>query len=210
MTVSFVVLLFDQVQRHVGAMSRIDDSTNLTGKILIALPGMDDPRFEKSVVYLCSHSSDETMGLIVNKPAPGVDLGHLLKTLKIEGDQASSDIRVQFGGPVEQARGFVLHSNDFTTQDGTLTVDAEFSMTANTEVLQAIAQGSGPKDAILMLGYSGWGPGQLENEIAMNGWLVADASPDIVFRPENTTKWTSALKTLGVDPLVLSATGGRA
>lgn len=187
-----------------------DDSTNLTGKILIALPGMDDPRFEKSVVYLCSHSSDETMGLIVNKPAPGVDLDHLLKTLKIEGEQASSDIRVQFGGPVEQARGFVLHSNDYSTKDGTLTVDADFSMTANTEVLEAIAQGAGPKDAILMLGYSGWGPGQLENEIAMNGWLVADASPDVVFRPENPAKWTSALKTLGVDPLVLSATGGRA
>lgn len=191
-------------------MAHIDDSTNLTGKLLIAMPGMDDPRFEKSVIYLCAHSDEEAMGLIVNKPAPGVEQGRLFQQLNISESARTKSIEVQFGGPVEQARGFVLHSADYGTEDATVAVDSDFAMTANTEVLQALADGGGPKDAILMLGYSGWGPGQLENEIALNGWLVADASYDVVFNIENTDKWTLALKNIGIDPIALSAAAGRA
>jgi putative transcriptional regulator len=182
----------------------------LAGKCLIAMPQMGDPRFARSVVYLCAHSADGAMGLIVNKPAPDVRLGDLLDHLKIPRGAGVPDIRVHIGGPVEHARGFVLHSSDFESPQGTMKVDDGISMTATLDVLEKIAAGTGPRQSLLALGYAGWGPGQLESEIAQNGWLTADARNDLVFGRANEFKWTAALKSIGVDPVTLSSQSGRA
>ena len=188
-----------------------DDEMDLTGKLLIAMPGMGDPRFEKSVVFMCAHSGDGAMGLIVNKPIPDLAFSDLLTQLKIDRpDRTSSDIRVHFGGPVEHGRGFVLHSGDYDASGSTLNVAPDYGMTATLDILHDIAHGDGPDRAFLALGYSGWGPGQLEGEIVQNGWITADATPEIVFTPDNDGKWGLALKSLGIDPLTLSATAGRA
>lgn len=183
---------------------------NLSGKLLIAMPGMGDPRFEKSVIYLCAHSDDGAMGLIVNKPAPDLSFRNLLRQLDIPMSDASRDIRVHFGGPVEHGRGFVLHSGDYESRNTTLKVDDRFGMTATLDILEAMASGAGPQSSLLALGYSGWGPGQLEAEIRQNGWLTCEASPEIVFSPDDNAKWARALKVLGIDPLSLSAAAGRA
>lgn len=191
-------------------MSSTNDSIELTGKLLIAMPGMSDPRFSKSVIFMCAHSSDGSMGLIVNKPTPELKLGDLLDQLKIPKGPENREIRVHFGGPVELGRGFVLHSADYQSEDATLKVDEVFGMTATHDILEAIASGNGPKSATLMLGYAGWGPGQIESELVHNGWLVADASPELVFGADSDAKWRDALKSLGVDPKSLSAASGRA
>lgn len=183
---------------------------NLSGKLLIAMPGMGDPRFEHSVVFLCAHSEDGAMGLIVNKPADGLSFDELQEQLGIARSDKSQPIRVHFGGPVEHARGFVLHSADYGGEGTTLKVDDRFGMTATLDILQAIAAGEGPHSSILALGYAGWGPGQLEDEILRNGWLTCDAAPDLVFSDQNESKWSKALKTIGVDPISLSSTAGRA
>jgi len=183
---------------------------DLTGKLLVAMPGMGDPRFEHSVVFLCAHSSDGAMGLIVNKPAPELQFADLLEQLDIPSGPAGQDIRVHFGGPVEHGRGFVLHSADYEGSGGTLKVDARFGMTATLDILQDIAQGDGPASSLLALGYAGWGPGQLESEILENGWLTVEADPGLVFSSDNAQKWESALRTLGIDPITLSAAAGRA
>ncbi|MDH5798454.1 MAG: YqgE/AlgH family protein [Paracoccaceae bacterium] len=182
----------------------------LAGKLLVAMPGMGDPRFEKSVVFVCAHSEDGAMGLIVNKPAPDLTMDALLEQLNIPSGESSKGIRVHFGGPVEHGRGFVLHSADYTSKDATLNVDERFRMTATQDILEAISRGSGPEESMLMLGYAGWGPGQLESEIVRNGWLITDAEPGLVFSNDAGMKWSAALKTLGVDPVSLSSTGGRA
>lgn len=184
--------------------------TNLTGKMLIAMPGMPDPRFEYSVIYVCAHSEDGAMGLIVNKPSADVSFENLIDQLSIENTANLTGIKVYFGGPVELGRGFVLHSPDFQSEMTTLNVDDGFAMTATLDVLDSIAQGAGPDNSLIFLGYAGWGPGQLENEIAANGWLTCDAHPDLVFNTANTDKWEAALASLGVSPLALSAEGGRA
>ena len=184
---------------------------DLTGKLLIAMPDMGDLRFEHAVVFLCSHGDDGAMGLIVNKPASDVRLADLLEQLEIKPDTpARGEMRVHFGGPVETARGFVLHSGDYDASLHSMKVAEGFSMTATLDVLEDIATGRGPERALLMLGYAGWGPGQLESEISMNGWLTADADPELVFGLPDDAKWEAALKTLGVDPLTLSASAGRA
>lgn len=193
------------------SMTRETLSSDLTGKLLIAMPGMGDPRFEKSVVLLCAHSPEGTMGLIVNKPVPEVGFADLLRQLKVPGaDTAQDGIRVHFGGPVEHGRGFVLHTADYRANASTLRVPGGFGMTATLDVLEHIAAGTGPSRAFLALGYSGWGPGQLEDEILRNGWLTADADPDLVFAADNGGKWGQALKSLGIDALTLSAEAGRA
>lgn len=191
-------------------MGRAGEQLNLSGKLLIAMPGMGDQRFEKSVVFLCVHSADGAMGLIVNKPRPELTFSDVLEQLNIPPNPARSDIRVHFGGPVENGRGFVLHSADYGANPATVRVDDRFGMTATLDVLQDIAQGRGPDQSLLALGYSGWGPGQLEREIGQNGWLTCDAQPAIVFGEADGGKWGQALKTLGVDPLTLSAAAGRA
>lgn len=183
---------------------------DLTGKLLIAMPGMGDLRFEHSVIFLCSHSAEGAMGLIVNKPAEDVRLSHLLEQLDIKPDQPAMDMTVYFGGPVESARGFVLHSPDYQSNLQSLAVSDEFSMTATLDILEDIATGSGPDRALMLLGYAGWGPGQLEDEISMNGWLNAEANTDLVFDMADAEKWGAALQSLGVDPLSLSASAGHA
>ena len=187
-----------------------DAPLSLTGKLLIAMPGMSDPRFDRSVIYLCSHSEREAMGLIVNKPAPGLRLAELLRQLDIGAGPDCPDIGVRFGGPVEHARGFVLHSADYGSNSSTLQVDDRFGMTATLDVLEDMARGAGPAQAMLMLGYAGWGPGQLEDEIARNGWLTADADAALVFAEDDGAKWAGALASLGIDPLMLSASAGHA
>lgn len=185
--------------------------TDLTGQLLIAMPGMPDPRFEHSLIYLCAHSDEGAMGLIVNKPSADVTFGNLIDQLSIdEGPEDVAGLRVHFGGPVELGRGFVLHSPDFRSEMTTLNVDDGFAMTGTLDVLENIARGTGPAKRLIVLGYAGWGPGQLESEIAANGWLTCDASTDLVFDTADGDKWEAALGTLGISPLALSSEGGRA
>lgn len=185
--------------------------TLFAGRLLIAMPGMGDPRFERSVIYVCAHSEEGAMGLVVNKPATDLRFADLLESLGLPRPaKGARDIRVHFGGPVEGGRGFVLHSSDFASEGGTLQVDGEVSMTATLDILERIAEGGGPKASMLALGYAGWGPGQLEDEIGQNAWLTGPARPDILFGRANEHKWTAALRAIGVDPLSLSTAAGRA
>lgn len=186
------------------------DGQSLDGHLLIAMPGMGDPRFEKSVVFLCSHSEDGALGLIVNKPSRQIRFANLLEQLDLGLSLPQRDIRVHFGGPVENERGFVLHSGEYVAEAATLSVSDHFGMTATLDVLEDIANGEGPSSALLALGYSGWGPGQLEDEILQNGWLTCEADHSLVFGADDESKWEAALATLGIDPLHLSSVAGRA
>lgn len=186
------------------------DATFLDGHLLIAMPGMGDMRFQRSVIFLCAHSSEGAMGLIVNKPASDLNFSDLLSQLKIEPQVDVKRIRVHFGGPVEHGRGFVLHSSDYQVEDSSLSVSPGFAMTATVDILQDIANGAGPERALLALGYAGWGPGQLESEIQANGWLIAPADKDLVFGHPDPEKWSAALRSISIDPRLLSLEGGRA
>lgn len=193
---------------HLRRMT-VSDS-NLVGKLLIAMPDMSDPRFANTVIYMCAHSEEGGMGLIVNKPQPDVKFAKLLEQMEIPVSVGVRNVRVHYGGPVDQQRGFVLHSNDYASDNGTLDVDDDFRMTATLQVLEDLAKGEGPLVSMMALGYAGWGPGQLEYEIGQNGWLTSPPSDEILFGADNDGKWAAALKLLGVDPLLLSATAGRA
>ncbi|MEZ5714202.1 MAG: YqgE/AlgH family protein [Paracoccaceae bacterium] len=186
------------------------DEIDLTAKLLIAMPGMGDPRFEHSVVLICAHSPDGAMGLIVNKPMVDLRFAELAEQLEIGDGAPAWDDAVRYGGPVEPGRGFVLHTDDFASPLATLEVGGGFAMTATLDILEELAAGRGPERALLALGYAGWGPGQLESEILANGWLTAEAAPALVFDGADAGKWAAALKTLGVDPLSLSAAAGHA
>lgn len=185
---------------------------DLAGQILIAMPGMADPRFDRSVVLICAHSDDGAMGLIINKPLEDLSFSGLLEHLKIPLAPQGRDIRVHFGGPVERGRGFVLHSADWAQDrgEGTMPVPGGYEMTATVDILQALASGGGPGQALLALGYAGWGPGQLESEIARNDWLTSTAPPGLLFDANDGAKWSAALRGMGIDPLTLSAAAGRA
>ncbi|MWD26678.1 YqgE/AlgH family protein [Aquicoccus sp. SCR17] len=183
---------------------------DLTGHILIAMPGMGDPRFDHSVIFICAHSTDGAMGIVVNKPTDDLVLGDLLDQLEIEQTEDTPRMKVHFGGPVEHGRGFVLHSPDYASDISTMLVGAEFAMTATLDILEALSRGEGPGRAILALGYAGWGPGQLEAELAENGWLTCRADPDLIFAANNRDKWRQALKAMGVEALALSSSAGRA
>ncbi|MBY0351939.1 YqgE/AlgH family protein [Tabrizicola sp.] len=184
---------------------------DLSGQILIAMPGMADPRFDRSVVLVCAHSAEGAMGLIVNKPLEELSFYGLLGQLNIPLGPKGRDIRVHFGGPVERGRGFVLHSSDWAREgEGTMKVPGGLEMTATINVLEALARGDGPGKALLALGYSGWGPGQLEAEIARNDWLTCEAAEGLVFGADDRVKWSAALRGMGIDPLTLSAAAGRA
>ena len=198
-----------QPEQHVTA-NTIEMSGELAGKLLIAMPGMEDFRFGQSAVFLCAHSDEGAMGLTINKPAQDVVLGDVLGQLDINVTPKMRELRVYIGGPVETARGFVLHSRDFESNLQTLNVDADFAMTGTLDVLEEIGNAAGPTKSQLMLGYAGWGAGQLEEEIRQNGWLVCDATPELVFEVEDNEKWAKALDSLGVSPLSLSAISGRA
>ena len=169
------------------------NDTSLDGQLLIAMPGMGDPRFDRSVIFMCAHSEDGALGLIINKPSQQVSFGNLVEQLNLNIGPPQRDIRVHFGGPVENERGFVLHSADYVAEAATLKVSDRFGMTATLDVLEDIAKGEGPSEALLALGYSGWGPGQLESEILQNGWLTCDADPDLVFGEDDASKWEAAL-----------------
>ncbi len=183
---------------------------NLTGKLLVAMPGMGDPRFAHSVIYLASHSDLGAMGLMVNKPAPELRLSDVLDQLVEDMAISDTQLGVHIGGPVETGRGFVLHSGDYTSAIGTQIVAPEFSLTTTLDILEDIAAGRGPRRTLLTLGYAGWGPDQLESEIARNGWLTCDAQADLVFDLPDAQKWSAALNSIGIDPLGLSAAAGRA
>lgn len=180
-----------------------------TGHLLVAMPQMEDSRFERTVIYMCAHNADGAMGLVVNKLFDAITFPDLLEQLNIETGPKTEQIRVHFGGPVESGRGFVLHTDDYV-RDGTLKVRQGFALTATVDILKAIAQGEGPSHSLLALGYSGWGPGQLESEIAANGWLVVPANAELVFANELDDKWERALGAAGVTLASLSGAVGRA
>ncbi|WP_299969824.1 YqgE/AlgH family protein [uncultured Roseobacter sp.] len=187
-----------------------DDRLDLTGKLLVAMPGMGDARFEHAVVLLCAYSSKGAMGLILNKPSRDVRMSDVLDQLEIGPSARAAAMPVHFGGPVETGRGFVLHSDDYQSSLHTQKVPGGYGMTATLDILEDIARDAGPRQALMMLGYAGWGPGQLESEIARNGWLTADAAPALVFEADPARKWSKALGSLGIDPLGLSSVSGRA
>ena len=190
--------------------SESDAVDYLDGKLLIAMPGMGDQRFERSVVFVCAHSAEGAMGLIVNKPMEDLKSKDLLEQLNIQLGENSKAIDVHFGGPVEHGRGFVLHSPDYSLQENTMDICGDYAMTATVDILKDLAAGNGPRHSLLALGYAGWGPGQLESEIQSNGWLICDSVFDLVFSPSDTDKWDAALNSMGVDPRLLSAEGGQA
>lgn len=181
----------------------------LTGQLLVAMPQMPDPRFAKTVIYMCAHTAEGAMGLVVNRLFDGIDYDDLLEQLGIEQTGSGQEMRVQFGGPVESGRGFVLHTADYV-REGTLVVDDDVALTATIDVLKAVADGVGPRQAILALGYAGWGPGQLDQELQNNGWLHAPAAPDILFDADLDTKWERAMARLGVSLPMLSGEVGHA
>ena len=191
-------------------MQQMQGTEDLAGQLLIAMPGMTDARFHRSVILICAHSPDGAMGLIINKPAPDVSFDGLLDQLGVKKGHDGRAINVHFGGPVERGRGFVLHSDDWTGGEATMRVPGGLKMTATLDILEAMAFGRGPAQALLALGYSGWGPGQLEAEISRNDWLLADPGQDLVFSDEDPGKWVGALKLIGIDPVTLSASAGRA
>jgi putative transcriptional regulator len=183
---------------------------DLTGKLLIAMPGMGDPRFAHAVVLLCAYSSDGAMGLIVNKPTQDLRMRDLLEQLSISHTRQTRNLPVHFGGPVEHGRGFVLHDPGYRSPISSLDVNDDFAMTATLDILEDMARGAGPSRALLALGYSGWGPGQLESELAQNGWLTCDADSQLVFDTPDAAKWETALTRLGISPLMLSSEAGHA
>lgn len=187
---------------------------DLTEKLLIAMPGMTDPRFDHSVIFICTHSAaDGAMGLVINHPAAKLNFANLLKQTHAKAPMPVEPLPkmpVHVGGPVEHGRGFVLHSPDYDLGKHTLKVGDRFRMTATLDILTDIARSSGPKNAILALGYSGWSAGQLESEILQNGWLTTEAHPKLVFDTPDALKWETTLASMGVDPMGLSASAGRA
>jgi putative transcriptional regulator len=170
---------------------------------------MSDPRFARTVVYLCAHSSDGAMGLVVNRLIDSLTFSSLLSQLGVEAEGEPADMPVHFGGPVESSRGFVLHSSDYL-QDSTLVIDDDIALTATIDVLKAIARGAGPRHRVLALGYAGWAPGQLDAEIQANGWLLVPADLDLVFGGENDAKWQRAIAKIGIDLSLLSSEAGHA
>ncbi|MCP4381153.1 MAG: YqgE/AlgH family protein [Hyphomicrobiales bacterium] len=189
----------------------------LDGQFLIAMPGMQDSRFTRSVVYVCAHSADGAMGIMVNQAAPQITFRDLLVQLGIIPDgpeirlpDTADVMRVQRGGPVETGRGFVLHSADYFIENSTLPIDENVCLTATLEILKAIAAGNGPQNALLALGYAGWAPGQLEAEIQSNGWLNGPATPELIFSSDIDSKYDAALAMIGIDSGRLSGEAGHA
>lgn len=189
----------------------------LDGQMLVAMPGMLDTRFARSVIYLCAHSEDGAMGIVVNQPSQVRNFPDLLVQLQVIAPQerislpkGAEEIQVLQGGPVQKDRGFVLHSADFFIANSTLPIDDGISLTATVDILRAIAAGEGPNQAVLALGYAGWDAGQLENEIQHNGWLNCPADPAILFDRDLDTKYARALRLIGIDLARLSSGAGHA
>jgi putative transcriptional regulator len=200
-----------------GASAKARGRGYLDGQMLIAMPAMLDERFSRSLIYICAHSSEGAMGIIVNHPAPNINFSDLLVKLDvipaadvIQLPSRAGVVKVMRGGPVETERGFVLHSADFYIENSTLPIDDGICLTATIDILKAIARGDGPAKAILALGYAGWAPGQLENEIQGNGWLHCTADPELIFGPDIDGKYERALGKIGIDLGMLSNEAGHA
>jgi putative transcriptional regulator len=189
----------------------------LDGQLLIAMPLMSDKRFARSVIYMCAHSEEGAMGLIINQRASHINFPDLLDRLDIPKSNAENEVAnevlsmpVFVGGPVETGRGFVLHSPDYFATESSLLVGNSICLTATIDILKAIAVGEGPRNAIMALGYSGWSPGQLEGEIHANGWLHCPADADLVFASDIESKYPRALAKIGIDPSHLVSEAGHA
>ena len=189
----------------------------LDGQMLIAMPAMADERFARSVIYVCAHSTEGAMGIVINQPAQNIKFPDLLVQLevipaseRIQLPNQAETVKVLKGGPVETGRGFVLHSADFFIENSTLPIDDGICLTATLDILKAIARGNGPHNAILALGYAGWAPGQLEQEIQQNGWLHCPADADLIFGADIEHKYERALRKIGIDLAMLSNEAGHA
>lgn len=196
---------------------KLTESGYLEGQLLIAMPAMADKRFARSVIYMCAHSDEGAMGLIINQRAPNLNFPDLLDRLQLIDDDDEATVppdmmhmAIHLGGPVEPERGFVLHSSDYFTPSSTLPISEEVCLTATIDILKALAAGEGPDRAILALGYAGWAPGQLESEIHANGWLSCQADLDLVFDLDVEEKYERALSKLGIDPIHLVNAAGHA
>jgi putative transcriptional regulator len=199
------------------AAGKISGRGYLDGQMLIAMPAMRDERFSRSVIYVCAHSSEGAMGIVVNQRAANISFSDLLVQLEvvpatdlIELPPRAGLVKVLKGGPVETGRGFVLHSSDFFIENSTLPIDDGICLTATLDILKAIARGKGPESAVLALGYAGWGAGQLETEIQENGWLHCSADQELIFGPDIEGKYGKALRKIGIDPGMLSSDSGHA
>ena len=183
----------------------------LSGKLIIAMPAMGDPRFKRSVVCICAHNEDGAIGIIINKIIESLSFSKIIKQLKLNKNMTKNDYNnhIYFGGPVETERGFILHSADYSSENST-SINSEISMTASTEILQALIDGNGPNKSIVALGYAGWGPGQLDTEIQSNAWLSVESDLELVFSAKTAEKWDMALEKIGVNPALLSTEAGRA
>ena len=181
----------------------------LTGQLLIAMPTMRDPRFTRTVIYMCAHSAEGAMGLVLNRLVGSLTFPDLLSQLGIEQAPDIEEIRVHFGGPVETGRGFVLHSAEYNAT-GTMQVTDDVALTASLEILKDIAAGQGPRRSLLALGYAGWGPGQLDAEIQANGWLSVGADDALIFDSQLDDKWERAIGKLGINAGRLSGEAGHA
>lgn len=200
-----------------GTSSRQTNEGFLDGQLLLAMPSMSDPRFHKAVVFVCAHSAEGAMGIVINHRTPNITFRGLIDQLGIlpEDDDSAirlpaRDITVYAGGPVDTSRGFVLHSADYFADDSTLSIDDSVSLTATVDILRAIVAGKGPVQSLLALGYAGWGPGQLEHEIQTNGWLVCPADMALVFDEESESRYDKAMAKLGVHPSFLVSGSGNA
>jgi len=185
---------------------------HLSGKLLVAMPNMADPRFHRAVILVCAHDDTGAMGLMINHILPGMDLFQLFEQLNIDCDSKSLSTRntqIMNGGPVENGRGFIIHSKEFHLAE-TVSVTDALSVTGTIDALRAVAEGKGPSIMTFMLGYAGWEAGQLDQEIQDNAWLVADADPDLIFNTPAAQIWSDAIKAIGVDPGMLSPAAGRA
>src|SRR5438270_4997664 len=202
---------------RVAKTQKLSGRGYLDGQMLIAMPAMRDERFCRSVIYVCAHSSEGAMGIVVNQPAQNINFSDLLVQLEvipaadlIQLPSRAGQVKVLKGGPVETGRGFVLHSADFFIENSTLPIDEGICLTATLDILKAIARGEGPRNAVLALGYAGWAPGQLENEIHHNGWLHCAADPELIFGRNTEAKYDQALKKIGIDLGMLSSEAGHA
>lgn len=189
----------------------MDDFHSLAGRLLVAMPGISDPRFEHAVILVCAHRPDHAMGLRLDRPAPGIDLKAVLTKLETPAPASAAGRAVMVGGPVERERGFVLHTDDWLIEDASLAFGVGLAMTGTREALAAMVDPAmGPRRSMLLLGYAGWGEGQLEDELGENVWLTAEADTDLIFDPDYEGKWARAVSGLGIDPAQLSGQSGRA
>ena len=182
---------------------------NLTGKLIISMPSQQDERFYKTVIYMCAHSSEGAMGIIINKKIDYDLYPDLLEQLGIDKPLGNKKLYIRYGGPVETGRGFVLHSDE-VIQKETLSIEKGVALTSTSEFFEDLSKGKGPKNSILALGYAGWSPGQIEKEILANSWMTLSTDSNFIFDEEVNNKWSNAFNLLGVDPSKLSNHSGTA